>query len=53
MLREDRWREEEKRVFKGLWESPTPSKVVAFARKVLLNRIPTKANLALRNVINP
>lgn len=51
VLREDRWREDEKRVFKGLWDCSAPSKVVAFAWKALLNRIPTKVNLELRNII--
>jgi len=44
---------EEKRVFRNLWKSPAPSKVLALAWKVLLNRVPTKVNLAVRNVINP
>lgn len=30
---------------------PVPSKVVAFAWKVLLNRIPTKVNLRVRNIL--
>jgi len=45
--------EEEKQVFSQLWKSPAPSKVVAFAWKVLLNRIPTKLNLVRRNAIPP
>jgi hypothetical protein len=40
-------------VFENLWKSPAPSKVVMFAWKVLLNRVPTKVNLALRNVLDP
>jgi len=47
------WGVEELRVFEKLWKSPTPSKVVAFAWKVLLNCVPTKANLVLRNVLHP
>jgi hypothetical protein len=47
------WREEEKRVFDKLWKCPAPSKVTAFAWKAMLNRIPTMANLALRNVLGP
>jgi hypothetical protein len=53
VLTENLWREEEKGVFEDLWKSPAPSKVVAFAWKVLRNRIPTKVNLALRNVLGP
>lgn len=45
--------EEEKEVFHNLWKNLAPSKVVAFAWKVLLNRVPTKDNLALRNVLPP
>jgi len=51
VLREDRWREEEKRVFESLWENLAPSKVVAFVWKVLLDRIPSKVNLAMRQVL--
>lgn len=51
VLREVLWREDEKGVFAKLWKSPAPSKVVAFAWRVLLNRIPTKGNLVLRNVL--
>jgi len=52
-LCEDLWREDEKGVFENLWKSPAPLKVVAFPWKVLLNRVPTKLNLALRNVLGP
>jgi hypothetical protein len=48
-----RWRDEEKGVFALLWKCPAPSKVVALAWRVLLNRIPTKENLSLRNVLGP
>ena len=51
VLREDRWWDEQKEVFKALWENKAPSKVVAFAWKYLLDRIPSKGNLALRNVL--
>lgn len=44
---------DESRVFDALWKSPAPSKVVAFAWRALLNRVPTKVNLALRKVIAP
>lgn len=47
------WREEEKGVFVKLWKNSAPSKVVAFAWRVFLNHIPTKVNLALRNVLGP
>jgi hypothetical protein len=47
------WTEEEKGVFDRMWKSPAPSKVVAFAWKVLLNRVPTKVNLATRNALGP
>jgi hypothetical protein len=40
-------------VFHNIWKSPAPSKVVAFSWKLLLNRIPSRANLALRNVLGP
>jgi len=51
VLSDVRWRVEEKGVFKRLWKCPAPSKVVAFAWRAILNRIPTKVNLALRNVL--
>lgn len=53
VLKEDLWDEEERGVFDQLWKSPAPSKVIAFTWKVLLNRIPTRVNLALRNVLPP
>jgi hypothetical protein len=53
MLREDVWGEEEKGVFEDMWKSPVPSKVVAFAWKALRNRIATKDNLVIRNVLPP
>jgi len=51
VLKENRWRAEEKRVFKHLWKIPVPTKVVAFVWKTLLDKIPTMVNLALRNVL--
>jgi len=51
VLREDLWSEEDKSVFSKLWKSPAPSKVVAFSWKLLHDRIPTRANLAVRNVL--
>lgn len=47
------WGEEEKGVFKSLWKSPAPSKMIAFSWKILLNHIPTKDNLSLRNILSP
>ena len=51
MLGDVVWQVEEKRVLEELWKILTPSKVVAFAWKVLLNRILTKVNLTVRNVL--
>jgi len=53
VVTEELWGAEEKRVFSSLWKSPAPLKVVAFTWKVLLNWVPIKANLALRNVHGP
>jgi len=50
---EELWCDEEKKVFSHVWESPAPSKVVAFSWKFLLNRIPTRVNLELRNALPP
>lgn len=36
----------EEQVFRMLWKSPAPSKVVVFSRKLLLDRIPSRMNLA-------
>jgi len=44
---------EEKRIFGQIWQSPAPSKVVAFAWTLLLDRIPTRMKLAWRNVLSP
>ena len=41
----------EEGVFAKLWKSPAPSKVVAFSWMTILNRIPTRSNLALRHVL--
>lgn len=43
--------EEEKLVFSQIWKSPAPLKVVAFSWKLLLDRIPTRVNLHVRNVL--
>jgi hypothetical protein len=41
---------QELRVFNNIWKSPVPSKVIAFAWKLLRNRIPTRVNLLHRGV---
>jgi len=46
------WTDGEKRVFDMAWRSPAPPHVVAFTWRTL-NRVPTKVNLAFRNVIGP
>lgn len=51
MLVEDRWSIEEKMVFGSIWKSPAPLKVVVLSWKALHNRIPTKVNLRIRNVL--
>ena len=38
-------------VFTNLWKSPSPSKVVAFSWMAILDRIPTRSNLAFWHVI--
>lgn len=38
-------------MFQDLWSTLAPSKVVAFGWRVLINRLATKDNLALRNVL--
>jgi hypothetical protein len=40
-------------VFKQIWESPTPSKVIVFSWQLLYDRIPTKCNLDHRNILSP
>jgi hypothetical protein len=44
---------EELRVFESIWDSKAPLKVVAFSWKLLLDRIPTRRNLARRNCLSP
>lgn len=53
MVREESLDELERRVFKHIWKSPAPSKVVVFSWKLLHDRIPTKINLAIRNCFPP
>jgi hypothetical protein len=40
-------------VFKQIWESPAPSKVIAFSWQLLYDRIPTRSNLVHRHVLAP
>jgi hypothetical protein len=51
MLVEDRWHEEERKVFGSIWKSPAPLKVVVFSWKALQDRIPSKYNLGIRDVL--
>lgn len=51
MVREDNCTEDEKRVFRQIWKSRAPSKMVAFSWKLLLDQIPTRINLHKRNVL--
>jgi hypothetical protein len=39
------------KIFCDIWDSPTPSKVIAFSWQLLYDRVPTKENLLLRGVI--
>jgi hypothetical protein len=38
-------------VFGKIWESPAPSKVIAFSWQLLYDRIPTRSNLEARGVV--
>lgn len=38
-------------VFRDIWKSRAPSKALAFSRKLILDRIPTKVNLAKRRLL--
>lgn len=38
-------------VFRKIWESPASSKVIAFSWQLLLDRIPTRVNLAMRRIL--
>jgi hypothetical protein len=53
MLEEGSISRECSRVFSRIWRSAAPSKVAAFSWKLLRNRIPSKANLAHRQVLPP
>ncbi|MCH93818.1 putative non-LTR retroelement reverse transcriptase, partial [Trifolium medium] len=37
-------------IFKSTWDSPAPSKVIAFSWQLLYDRVPTKDNLLLRGI---
>jgi hypothetical protein len=41
----------EMKIFSNIWESPAPSKVVAFSWQLLYNRLPLKDNLQRRGVL--
>jgi len=45
------WSGEEEVVFRNLWKSKAPSKVLAFSWTLLLDRIPTKVNLMRRHLL--
>lgn len=51
MVWEERWGEVEKKVFRYLWKGQAPTRVVAFTLKLLLDHVPTRTNLAIRNII--
>ncbi|GAU20198.1 hypothetical protein TSUD_352620 [Trifolium subterraneum] len=38
-------------IFKKIWDSPTPSKVIVFSWQLLHDRVPTKVNLRLRGIL--
>jgi hypothetical protein len=40
-------------VFDQIWESPAPSKVIAFSWQLLYDRIPTRNNLVNRRILAP
>ncbi|CAJ2669139.1 unnamed protein product [Trifolium pratense] len=41
----------ESKIFSDIWNSPAPSKVIAFSWQLLHDRVPTKDNLLLRGII--
>jgi hypothetical protein len=43
----------EENIFGNIWDSLTPSKVIAFSWQLLFDRVPTKENLLLRGVLPP
>jgi hypothetical protein len=50
---EDELEGEEVVVFEQIWESPAPSKVIAFSWQLLYDRLPTTSNLDYRGIISP
>ncbi|MCI14133.1 hypothetical protein A2U01_0035260, partial [Trifolium medium] len=42
----------ELKIFRSIWDSPAPSKVIAFSWQLLYDRVPTKENILLRGIIN-
>ncbi|CAJ2642584.1 unnamed protein product [Trifolium pratense] len=38
-------------IFDHIWDSPAPSKVIAFSWQLLHDRIPTRSNLAVRGIL--
>jgi hypothetical protein len=40
-------------VFDHIWESPAPSKVIAFSWQLLHDRLPTRSNLLYRHILAP
>ncbi|KAK2409313.1 hypothetical protein QL285_044747 [Trifolium repens] len=44
---------EEVVVFDQIWDSPAPSKVIAFSWQLLYDRLPTASNLEYRGIISP
>lgn len=53
VLLEDGLSEEVEESFAKLWKSPAPSKVVTFSWLEIIDRIPTRSNLAWRHVLAP
>ncbi|XP_045809691.1 uncharacterized protein LOC123904036 [Trifolium pratense] len=45
---EDVLEEDARIIFEKIWESPAPSKVIAFSWQLLYDRIPTRSNLEIR-----
>jgi hypothetical protein len=41
----------EEKIFGDIWDSPAPSKVIAFSWQLLYDRVPTKENILLKGVI--
>jgi hypothetical protein len=40
-------------IFEHIWDSPAPSKVIAFSWQLLYDRVPTRCNLDLRRILPP